>query len=144
MKKISLLLTIAFTLFLSSVSAYAGKEPIMDTEKISNVIDECYPHLKDYYNAGLLHIDLLTEETLADGSKEYHIRYKFVKNYYPEDEVDEVLKEQYKDIYMMSKAGMLKDISIYRFVDKATGNILTNVAYNRNVPDRHLRRFRRR
>ena len=29
---------------------------------------------------------------------------------------------------------MLKDITVYRFVDKDTGDILTNVAYNRNAP----------
>lgn len=72
----------------------------------------------------------LKEQTLGDGSTEYGIKYKFVKNYYDQAEIDDVLKAQFPDIYMMSKAGILKDISIYRFVDKNTGKILTNVAYN--------------
>ena len=135
MKKISLLAAIAIASFFAA-SAYAGQETITDGEKISEVINDCYPELSDYYNAGVLSIESFTEETLADGSTEYDIRYKFVKNYYGQDEIDEVLKEQYPDIYGMSKAGLLKDISIYRFVDKATGKILTNVAYNSTVPQR--------
>ena len=95
-----------------------------------------YPELKDYYEAGVMSIESLKEQTLGDGSTEYGIKYKFVKNYYDQAEIDEVLKEQFPDIYRMSKAGILKDISIYRFVDKNTGKILTNVAYNSNVPQR--------
>lgn len=72
----------------------------------------------------------LKEQTLGDGSTEYGIKYKFVKNYYDQAEIDDVLKAQFPDSYRMSKAGILKDISIYRFVDKNTGKILTNVAYN--------------
>ena len=135
MKKISLLAAIAIASFFAA-SAYAGQKTITDDEKISEVINDCYPELSDYYNAGVLSIESFTEETLADGSTEYDIRYKFVKNYYGQDEIDEVLKEQYPDIYGMSKAGLLKDISIYRFVDKTTGQILTNVAYNSTVPQR--------
>ena len=135
MKKISLLAAIAIaTVF--ATSAYATQETITDAEKISGIINDCYPELKDYYDAGVMSIESLTEETLGDGSTKYDIKYKFVKNYYAQSEIDDVLKEQYPDIYMMSKAGLLKDISIYRFVDKATGNLLTNVAYNSTIPQR--------
>ena len=135
MKKISLLAAIAIaTLFANN--AFAARETITDSEKISEIINECYTDLKDYYDTGVMSIESLLEETLSDGSTQYDIKYKFVKNYYDQSEIDDVLKEQYPDIYMMSKTGLLKDISIYRFVDKATGNILTNVAYNRNVPQR--------
>ena len=135
MKKISLLAAIAIASFFAT-SANAAQETITDSEKISGIINECYPELKDYYDAGVMSIESLTEETLGDGSTKYDIKYKFVKNYYAQSEIDDVLKEQYPDIYMMSKAGLLKDISIYRFVDKATGNLLTNVAYNSTVPQR--------
>lgn len=133
MKKISLLAAIAIaTLFANN--AFAARETITDSEKISEIINECYPDLKDYYDTGVMSIESLQEETLSDGSTQYDIKYKFVKNYYDQSEIDDVLKEQYPDIYMMSKTGLLKDISIYRFVDKATGNILTNVAYNTTAP----------
>ena len=133
MKKISLLAAIAIaTIF--TTNAFAARETITDNEKITEVINECYPDLKDYYDTGVMSIESLQEETLADGSKQYDIKYKFVKNYYDQSEIDDVLKEQYPDIYMMSKTGLLKDVSICRYVDKATGNILTNVAYNRNAP----------
>ena len=133
MKKISLLAAIAIASVFST-SAFAARETITDSEKISEIINDCYPDLKDYYDTGVMSIESLQQETLADGSTQYDIKYKFVKNYYDQSEIDDVLKEQYPDIYAMSKTGFLKDISIYRFVDKATGNILTNVAYNRNVP----------
>ena len=80
MKKISLLAAIAIATIFSS-SAFAAPEAITDNEKTSEIINECYPGLKAYYETGLL-----------------------------------------------------KDVSICRYVDKATGNILTNVAYNRTAP----------
>ena len=147
MKKISLLAAIAIA-SIFAVSAHAAQETITNDEKISEIINDCYPELRDYYDAGVMSIESLKEQTLGDGSTEYDIKYKFVKNYYGQDEIDEVLKEQFPDIFWMSKAGLLKDISIYRFVDKATGNILTNVAYNSTVPQheaapRFGRRFHR-
>ena len=133
MKKISLLAAIAIaTIF--ATNAFASRETITDNEKISEIINECYPDLKAYYDSGVMSIESLQEETLADGCTQYDIKYKFVRNFYDQSEIDDVLKEQYPDIYTMSKIGLLKDIAVYRFVDKDTGDILTNVAYNRNVP----------
>lgn len=144
MKKISLLAALVIASFFAA-SAYAGQETITDGEKISGIINDYYPELKDYYEAGVMSIESLKEQTLGDGSTEYGIKYKFVKNYYDQAEIDKVLKEQFPDIYRMSKAGILKDISIYRFVDKNTGKILTNVAYNsiRTPACRVLFSFRR-
>ena len=135
MKKISLFAAIAIA-SIFAVSAHAAQETVTDGEKISEIINDCYPELRDYYDAGVMNVESLKEQTLADGSTEYDIKYKFVKNYYAQDEIDEVLKEQFPDVYQMSKAGLLKDISIYKFVDKATGKILTNVAYNSTRPQR--------
>jgi hypothetical protein len=36
----------------------------------------------------------------------------------------------------MKRMGVIKDVSIYKFVYQNTGDILTNVAYNRNTPNR--------
>ena len=132
MKKI-ILLAATFCAFFGT-SAFAAQETITNDENISKVINECYPGLKDYYEAGVMSVESLQQQTLADGSTEYDIKYKFVKNYYDQGEIEEVLREQYPDIYGMSKAGIIKDISIYRFVDKGTGKILTNVAYNSTHP----------
>ena len=134
MKKFVLVITIMLSLI--SVSAYASKESVVESREVSEIINECYPNLKDYYEAGVLSIESLTRQTLGDGSTEYDIKYKFVNNYYEGEELTKVLKEQYPDLYTMSKAGLVKDISIYRFVDKATGKILNYVAYNRSVPAR--------
>ena len=129
MKKFVLIITIMLSLI--SVSAYAMKEQVVKPEKVSAIINECYPGLKDYYEAGVLSIESLTEQTLGDGSTEYDIRYKFIKNYYEGEELTKVLKEQYPDLYAMNQAGLVKDVSIYKFVDKNTGKILNYVAYNR-------------
>ena len=102
MKKISLLAAIAIaTIF--TTNAFAARETITDSEKISEIINDCYPDLKDYYDTGVMSIESLQQETLADGSTQYDIKYKFVKNYYDQSEIDDVLKEQYPDIYTMSK-----------------------------------------
>lgn len=134
MKKIMFIAALFCTLFSNTV--FAAKEQITDEQEISKVLANYYPTLKNYYDAGVIEIESLQEETLADGETKYDIRYKFVKNYYDESEIDNVLKEQYPDVYAMKRIGMIKDVSVYRFVYKDTGDILTNVAYNRNTPSR--------
>ena len=134
MKKISLLAAIAIaTVF--STNAFAARETITDSEKISEIINECYPDLKAYYDSGVMSIESLQEETLGDGCTQYDLKYKFVRSILDQSEIDDVLKEQYPEVYMMNKTGLLKDLSVCRFVDKTTGDILTNVTYNRNAPE---------
>ena len=131
------------TLF--GATAFAAKTPITDEEKISEIISDYYPNLKDYYEAGVISLAFLNEETLLDGSTEYNIRYKFVNSFYKEDELDGVLKEKYPQVYAMKRMGLVKDVFAYRFVDRETGEIHTNVGYTRNVPERKwVRRFPRR
>lgn len=134
MKKIALLLTILFGLFVSPL--YAMKEPVVDEGKVSEIVHLYYPNLVEYYDEGVMDVVWLYQETLGDGSTQYDIRYKFVNNYYEGEELEKVLREQYPDIYMMRRGGFLKDVCAYKFVDKATGKILTYVAYNRAVPER--------
>ena len=134
MKKIMIIAALFCTLFSSTV--FAAKEQITDEQEILKVLGDYYPTLKNYYEAGVIEIESLQEETLADGETKYDIKYKLVKNYYDESEIDNVLKEQYPDIYAMKRMGVIKDVSIYKFVYQGTGDILTNVAYNRNTPNR--------
>jgi hypothetical protein len=134
MKKIMIIAALFCTMF--TTNAFAMKEPVTDEEKISEVIANYYPNLKDYYEAGVISLAYLTEETLFDGSTEYNIRYKFVNSFYKEGEVDGVLKEKYPQVYAMKRMGLVKDVFAYRFVDRETGEIHTNVGYTRNVPER--------
>lgn len=127
MKKLVSIIAIALAF---TFSAHAAKEPIVENEKISTVIDEFYPGLKDYYEAGVLNIDSLTEETLADGTVEYNIRYNFTRSMYEGEELTQVLKEKYPDIYALRRAGLIKDVVVYKFVDKNTGLIFDKVLYN--------------
>ena len=142
MKKIALLLTVVFSLFASN--AFAMREPVTDNEKISYVISEYYPALVRYYEAGLIEVASLTEETLLDGDTEYNIRYKFVKNYYGAEELDEVLRKEYPVIWMMNDAGIVKNVAVYRYVDKETGEIKTNVTFDRNYRQPRHHRWGRR
>ena len=143
MKRFMIIAALFCTMF--TTNAFAMKEPVTDEEKISEVITNYYPNLKDYYEAGVISLAYLTEETLIDGSTEYNIRYKFVNSFYGEDELDTVLKEKYPQVYNLKKMGLVKDVFAYRFVDRETGEIHTNVGYTRNVPERRWsRRFPRR
>jgi uncharacterized membrane protein len=127
---------IAALCMLFTVAAFAMKEPVTDEEKISEVITNYYPNLKDYYEAGVISLAYLTEETLLDGSTEYNIRYKFVKSFYGEDEIDGVLKEKYPQVYNLKRMGLVKNVYVYKFVDGETGEIRTNVGYERVTPRR--------
>jgi hypothetical protein len=141
MKKIMIIAALLCTMF--TTNAFAMKEPVTDEEKISEVITNYYPNLKDYYEAGVISLVCLTEETLFDGSTEYNIRYKFVNSFYTEDEIDGVLKEKYPQVYNLKRMGLVKNVYAYKFVDGKTGEIRTNVGYTRNVPERRWsRRFR--
>lgn len=144
MKKIFLLIATAIALFFST-SANAAKEPVTDIEKIHTIIDECYPNLKGYYDAGVMNVVFLNEETLSDGSTEYNIRYKFVNEYYSEGEIAGLLEKEYPNEFILYKAGLLKDVSAFKYVDKETGNIETHLSYNwkfpvRRRPMRHMHR----
>ena len=141
MKKYFVFAAIAFMFF--GVSAFAAKDVVTDNGKIATVIDEYFPTIKEYCDAGVITVDRIEEEYLADGSTECSVYYKLVKNFYDQDEIDTVLKEQYPDIYRMKQKGVIKDVLVYRFLDKNTGEILTEVSYNRNFPKRPFGRFGR-
>lgn len=141
MKKIFLLLTVAL---FAAIQVNAMPSQVVDETKISEIVSDYYPHLKDYYDAGLLYIDHLNEETLADGRTEYNIRYKFVKNYYGSDELDGVLRKEYPVIWIMNDAGIVKNVAVYRYVDKETGEIKTNVTFDRNYRQPRHQRWGRR
>ena len=134
MKKIMIIAALFCTLF--STMVFAAKEQITDEQEISKVLANYYPTIKNYYEAGVIEIESLQEETLFEGSTEYDIKYKLVKNYYDGSEIDNVLKENYPDVYAMKTKGVIKDVSAFRYVDKETGEIFTKVAYNKNMPRR--------
>ena len=138
MKRFMIIAALFCTMF--TTNAFAMKEPVTDEEKISEVITNYYPNLKDYYEAGVISLAYLTEETLFDGSTEYNIRYKFVNSFYGEDELDTVLNEKYPQVYNLKRMGLVKNVFAYRFVDRETGEIRTNVGYTRNVLERRWTR----
>ena len=117
-------------------TAKAEPETINDVEEIEFVIDNYYPHLTKYKEAGVLDVVYLNEESLYDGSTEYNIRYKFVNHYCTGEEMDNILKERRPDVYVLNNAGLLKDVCVIKYVDKNTGNIDVKVSYNWNLSQR--------
>lgn len=138
MKKLVSILAIALAF---AVSAFAAREPIVENEKISEVITNYYPNIAEYYGEGLIKVDALTENTLADGSTEYNIRYHFTRYQYTGEELNQVLKEKYQDIYRLKLFGLVKDVTVIKYVDKETGEITEHIYYNRARQARH--RFHR-
>ena len=138
MKKLVSILAIALVF---AVSAQAAREPIVENEKISEVITNYYPNIAEYYGEGLIKVDALTEDTLADGSTEYNIKYHFTRYQYTGEELNQVLKEKYQDIYRLKLFGIVKDVAVIKYVDKETGIIIEHVYYNRARQPRH--RFHR-
>lgn len=136
MKKIALLFV---ALLGFAVSSFAMRETVTDTEKISYVISEFYPNLAQYYEEGLVQVASLTEETLADGETEYNVRYRFIKSYYKEDEIEGLLKEKYPNEYILYRGKLIKDVCAFKYVDKETGNVETFLGYNWAIPT-HRRR----
>ena len=129
MKKIIVIAALLCTLF--STNAFATKEPVTEEEKISQIINDYYPGLSGFYEDGLIDIEYLMEETLLDGSTEYNIRYRFVKSYYDQTEADKILKEKYPYVYAMKRMGLIKNVGVYKIVNKDTKEIVTNVEYKR-------------
>ena len=141
MKKFFFIAAAAFMFF--GVSAFAAKDVVTDNDEILTLIEEYFPGIKDYYDEGVIKVDRVEEENLMDGTTECVVYYKLVKNFYDQDEIDEVLKEQFPNIYMMKKRGVIKDVAVYKFLDKSTGEIVTDVAYSRNIPERRFGRHGR-
>ena len=138
MKKLVSIIAIAMAF---AVSAFAAKEPIVENEKISEVITNYYPNIANYYDEGLIKVDALTEDTLADGSTEYNIRYHFTRYQYTGEELNKILKEKYNDIYRLKIFGLVKDVTVIKYVDKETGEITEHIYYNRTR--RPMHRFHR-
>ena len=112
---------------------YTSQETITDEAKVSQIINEYYPKLQEYLDAGVVQVASVKEQTLADGETQYDVKYKFINNYYGEEELTALLKDRYPDIYWGQKVGRVKDVVAYKFVDDK-GNIATNVSYNNVRP----------
>lgn len=132
MKRFAIIAALFCTLF--GFNAFAAKEPVTDKQEMAQIINDYYPHLSNYYEEGVITVASISEETLLDGSTEYNVKYKFVNNFYDSAEADKILKEQYPKVYAMEKMRLIKNVKVYKCVNRNTGEILTNVIYDRNTP----------
>lgn len=107
--------------------------------KLYEVLAEYCPELKAYVDAGVVSIESVVEEDLFDGDVRYDIRYRYVRNFYEGEELADVLREAYPEVYGMWRTGVIKDVVAYSYVDRESGEIVTGVAYRQ--PRRRMGRF---
>lgn len=132
MKKFYFVLIIAVSLLVSSCSVfrYSSQSTITDQDQISQIIKEYYPALQEYQDEGVIKIASVKEQTLGSGETQYDVKYQFVNNYYEGEELVNLLKEKYPDVYKMYQVGMIKDLVAYKFVDGG-GSVANMVSYNK-------------
>ena len=122
------------------------------TDEVSYVLANYYPQLYEYYAEGVLSVNSVREVTAPDGGTDYRIRYKFVNYYYRNYNEKMAAVEQYfPELYQMYLNGVIEIGSVYKYVDKRTGEIrhhatlryLNDVYYYNYYPDMRLFRYRR-
>ena len=135
MKKIfSLILVLGMFLSSCGTANYVNGTDVdvYGAESIPYVLSNYYPGLYEYYTQGVLRVTSIREITLADGTIDYNVKYKFVKYYYnTHAERMEVVKELYPELYQMYLNGVIDINSVYKYVDRSTGRISYKVSYNR-------------
>ena len=133
MKKFYLLFVLLVAMLSSCATAsYASKRTVNEMDEISYVLANYYPQLHEYYMEGVLEVDSMKEVTLLNGDTEYKVKYHFIKYYYRnQDEMLEVLRNGFPELYEMFVSGVIEIRGIYKYVDKESGVIRNHVMYRR-------------
>lgn len=131
-----LLIVILTSLFLTSCgTANYGtvySDDVYGAQSIPYVLSNYYPGLYEYYKEGVLRVTSIKEITLADGTIDYRVKYRFVKYYYDtQAEKMEIVKAFYPELYQMYINGVIDINSVYKYVDKNTGKLNYRVSYSR-------------
>ena len=135
MKKFILILSNILLL----VSCGASKNLIDLTRDIKNpteqrlVLFENYPQLYVYYTHGLMDISSMREFRLADGSRDWKLKYKLKKRYITDySEQMNVLKANFPEVYNLYSSGRASIDNIYEYVAK-DGKVNFHIEW-RHVP----------
>lgn len=133
MKKVlAVIVALLFVVTSCGTSHYVSQRTVLEMDEISYVLYNYYPQLHEYYMEGVLAVTSLKEATLADGTKDYKVKYRFIKYHYPNfnDRMD-ALREYYPEIYDMYVSGVIELTSFYKYVDRNTGLIRHHVSFRR-------------
>ena len=132
MRKIIFLLISALVLVSCASTRYAGQSVVEGNYEVSYVLANYYPQLFTYYEEGVLRVTSIKEITLADGTLDYNVKYRFVKYYYnTHAERMEIVKAMYPELYQMYLNGVIDINSVYKYVNRNTGRISYKVSYSR-------------
>lgn len=103
----------------TALKAGTSKRSIKDKWEQRAIFRAEYPHLRTHLNEGLINIYRVTEITRQDGSRDYKIRYKFIRKHFTDySERMSVLKENFPEIYQMYSNGAVIVNDLYEYVDR--------------------------
>lgn len=125
-------MTALMVLVTSCATASYAQRPIREMDEVSYVLANHYPQLHTYYMEGLLKVNSIKEVVLPDGTLDYRIKYDYVRFHYRDirDKL-EIVKVYYPELYDMYVNGVIDFNSVYRYVDRNTGEIKLHVSYRR-------------
>ena len=121
----------ALLLTACGASQYISQRYVDEIDQISTVLANHYPQLYQYYLEGVMEVTYLKEVELQDGTFDYKLKYKFTRYYFNTyEEKIEALRTYYPQIYQMYISGAIVIRSIYKYVDKYTGEICCHVSWS--------------
>lgn len=119
-------------MMLTSCSAqrYVNQRPVTQMDEITYVLANNYPQLHNYYMEGVIRVNSIKEMYLPDGRMEYKVDYRYTKFYYRDirDKL-EIIQVYYPELYDMYVNGIITIGTVYRYVDRNTGEIKLHVSY---------------
>lgn len=119
-------------MMLTSCSAqrYVSQRPITQMDEVTYVLANNYPQLHTYYMEGVIRVNSVKEMYLPDGRMEYKVDYRYTRFYYRDirDKL-EIIRVYYPELYDMYVNGVITFGTVYRYVDRETGEIKLHVSY---------------
>lgn len=131
MKKFFLSLMVVLMMLTScSAQRYVSQRPITQMDEVTYVLANNYPQLHTYYMEGVIRVNSVKEMYLPDGRMEYKVDYRYTRFYYRDirDKL-EIIQVYYPELYDMYVNGVITFGTVYRYVDRETGEIKLHVSY---------------
>jgi hypothetical protein len=136
MKKIRIFLGMLLLAVVTSCATSAlAQRRITEMDEEAIILKERYPQLFNYYMEGVLKVNSLREYVNENGDVDYNLKYSFVRYYYRNHyDMLDALKTYLPDLHYMYVNGIIEVTSLYKYVDRETGQIRHRARY-RNIYD---------
>lgn len=131
MRKFILSMILALVMMTScSAQRYVSQRPITQMDEVTYVLANNYPQLHNYYMEGVIRVNSVKEVYLPDGTMDYKVDYRFTRFYYRDirDKL-EIIQVYNPELYDMYVNGVITFGTVYRYVDRQTGEIKLHVTY---------------